>query len=238
MLSGSGTAKPATANTTSAQPRQEVLAPLVPSLITAAGTDRPDIAIRLAAPVEMALVAPIDLSAARRLESSMTVSTVVRAFESQPLMAGVFVMTPDSVSVIGLGEDTRNSINAKLDETDARLRDEILAPPQTVGDGLTLSSLSVQSTAAAVSAGILWWLVNGGTLLWIVLAYGPLARTFDPLPILARERDDEDADDGVADPQEPLDVPTLFDEPNAPSPAHTPVSGDSSRAPAAIVESA
>jgi len=238
MLSGSGTAKPATANTTSAQPRQEVLAPLVPSLITAAGTDRPDIAIRLAAPVEVALVAPIDLSAARRLESSMTVSTVVRAFESQPLMAGVFVMTPDSVSVMGLGDDTRNSIDAKPDETQSRLRVEILAPPQTVDDELLLSSLSVQSTAAAVSAGVLWWLVNGGTLLWIVLAYGPLARTFDPLPILARERSDEDADDGVADPQDPLDVPTLFDDPNASSPAHTPVSGNPSGEPAAIVESA
>jgi hypothetical protein len=211
----------------------------VPSLITAAGTDRSEIAIRLIAPVEMTLIAPIDASiVSRRLESSMTVSTVVRAFELQPLIAGVFVVTPDSVSVIGLGDDTRNAIDAKPDETTSRLRVEILEPPRTIGDELTLSSLSVQSTAAAVSAGVLWWLVNGGTLLWIVLAYGPLARTFDPLPILARERRDDDADDVLPDPQEPLDVPTLFDDPNASSPAHTPVTGDATREPAAIVESA
>jgi hypothetical protein len=147
-------------------------------------------------------------------------------------------VTPDNVSVIGLADDTRNSIGASPEMTETRLRSESLEPPRTFGDELTLSSLSVQSAAAAVSAGVLWWLVNGGTLLWIVLTYGPLARTFDPLPILARERRDDDEEDGLPDLQEPLDVPTLFGDPNAPSPAHTPVPHDISREPAAIVESA
>jgi hypothetical protein len=236
--SGKSTARTVAATATAVLSREEVLAPLVPSLISAAGTDRLDIAIRLIAPVEMALIAPIDTSASRRLESSTTVSTVVRALESQALSAGVFVVTPDSVSVIGLADDTRNSIGAKLDETDSKLRVEDLEPTQTVGDELMLASLSVQSTAAAVSAGVLWWLVNGGTLLWIVLTYGPLARTFDPLPILARERRDDDEEDGLPDLQEPLDVPTLFDDHNAPSPAHMPVPDDISRETAAIVESA
>ena len=237
-VSGRASAKPSVAAGTSALPGEEVLAPLVPGLISAAGTDRPDIATRSTAPVEMALVEPIDISAARRLESSTTVSTVVRAFESQALNAGVFVVTPDSVSVIGLADDTRNSIGARLDETESKLRLEVLEQTQTMGDELTLSSLSVQSAAAAVSAGVLWWLVNGGTLLWIVLTYGPLARTFDPLPILARERRDDEEDDGLPDLQDPLDVPTLFDDPNAPSPAHRPVPDDISRETAAIVESA
>jgi hypothetical protein len=236
--SGRESAKPGVSAATSASSREDALAPIVPSLITAPGADRSDIAIRLIAPVEMALSAPTDISAARRLESSMTVSTVVRAFESQALVAGVFVVTPDSVSVIGLADDTRNSIDASPQATETRLRSESLEPPRTVADELTLSSLSVQSTAAAVSAGVVWWLVNGGTLLWIVLTYGPLARTFDPLPILARERRDDEDDDGLPDRQDPLDVPTLFDDPNAPSPAHTPVPDNISRQPAAIVESA
>ena len=236
--SGRESAKPGVSAATSASSREDALAPIVPSLITAPGADRSDIAIRLIAPVEMALSAPTDISAARRLESSMTVSTVVRAFESQALVAGVFVVTPDSVSVIGLADDTRNSIDPSPQATEIRLRSESLEPTQTVVDELTLSSLSVQSTAAAVSAGLLWWLVNGGTLLWIVLTYGPLARTFDPLPILARERRDDEDDDGLPDRQDPLDVPTLFDDPNAPSPAHTPVPDNISRQPAAIVESA
>ncbi|MCX7211794.1 MAG: Ig-like domain-containing protein [Burkholderiales bacterium] len=236
--SGRESAKPGVSASTSASSREDALAPIVPSLITAPGADRSDIAIRLIAPVEMARSAPTDISAARRLESSMTVPTVVRAFESQALVAGVFVVTPDSVSVIGLADDTRNSIDASPQATEIRLRSESLEPTQTVVDELTLSSLSVQSTAAAVSAGVLWWLVNGGTLLWIVLTYGPLARTFDPLPILARERRDDEDDDGLPDRQDPLDVPTLFDDPNAPSPAHTPVPDNISRQPAAIVESA
>jgi hypothetical protein len=236
--SGRASAKPTVSAGTSAPGREEVLAPIVPSLITAVSTERSDIAIRLIAPVETALISPIDNSAARRLESSMTVSTVVRAFESQALVAGVFVVTPDSVSVIGLADDTRNSIDASPQATETRLRSESLEPPRTVVDELTLSSLSVQSTAAAVSAGVVWWLVNGGTLLWIVLTYGPLARTFDPLPILARERRDDEDDDGLPDRQDPLDVPTLFDDPTAPSPAHTPVPDNISRQPAAIVESA
>ena len=236
--SGKSSAKAVAASATAILSSEEVLAPLVPGLISAAGTDRPDIAIRLTAPVEMALVAPIDISASRRLESSTTVSTVVRAFESQALMTGLFVVTPDSVSVIGLGDDTRSSIGASQEATESRLRSESLEPPQTVVDELTLSSLSVQSTAVAVSAGVLWWLVNGGTLLWIVLTYGPLARTFDPLPILARERRDDEEDDGLPDLHDPLDVPTLFDDHNAPSPAHRPVPDDISRETAAIVESA
>jgi hypothetical protein len=236
--SGRESAKPGVSAATSASSREDALAPIVPSLITAPGADRSDIAIRLIAPVEITLSAPTDISAARRLESSMTVSTVVRAFESQALVAGVFVVTPDSVSVIGLADDTRNSIDASPQATETRLRSESLEPPRTVADELTLSSLSVQSTAAAVSAGVVWWLVNGGTLLWIVLTYGPLARTFDPLPILARERRDDEDDDGLPDRQDPLDVPTLFDDPNAPSPAHTPVPDNISRQPAAIVESA
>jgi hypothetical protein len=236
--SGRASAKPTFSAGTSAPSGEESSAPIVPSLITAVGTDRSDIAIRLIAPVETALISPIDTSAARRLESSVTVSTVVRAFESQALMTGVFVVTPDSVSVIGLADDTRDSIDASPEATETRLRSESLEPPRSVGDELTLSSLSVQSAAAAVSAGVLWWLVNGGTLLWIVLAYGPLARTFDPLPILARERRDDEDDDGLPDRQDPLDVPTLFDDPNAPSPAHTPVPDDISRETAAIVESA
>jgi hypothetical protein len=236
--SGRASAKPTVSAGTSAPGREEVLAPIVPSLITAVGTERSDIAIRLIAPVETALISPIDTSVARRLESAVTVSTVMRAFESQALLTGVFVVTPDSVSVIGLADDMRNSIGASPEMTETRLRSESLEPPRTLGDELTLSSLSVQSAAAAVSAGVLWWLVNGGTLLWIVLTYGPLARTFDPLPILARERRDDDEEDGLPDLQEPLDVPTLFDDPNAPSPAHTPVPHDISREPAAIVESA
>jgi uncharacterized delta-60 repeat protein len=236
--SGRESAKPGVSAATSASSREDALAPIMPSLITAPGADRSDIAIRLIAPVAMALSAPTDISAARRLESSMTVSTVVRAFESQALVAGVFVVTPDSVSVIGLADDTRNSIDPSPQATEIRLRSESLELPRTVADELTLSSLSVQSTAAAVSAGVVWWLVNGGTLLWIVLTYGPLARTFDPLPILARERRDDEDDDGLPDRQDPLDVPTLFDDPNAPSPAHTPVPDNISRQPAAIVESA
>jgi hypothetical protein len=236
--SGRASAKPTVSAGTSAPGREEVLAPIVPSLITAVSTERSDIAIRLIAPVETALISPIDNSAARRLESSMTVSTVVRAFESQALVAGVFVVTPDSVSVIGLADDTRNSIDASPQATEIRLMSESLELPRKVADELTLSSLSVQSTAAAVSAGVVWWLVNGGTLLWIVLTYGPLARTFDPLPILARERRDDEDDDGPPDRQDPLDVPTLFDDHNAPSPAHTPVPDNISRQPAAIVESA
>ena len=191
---------------------------------------------RLRDRAKLAAPSHTDVRVARRAWRVGTL--LVLAIAVLPLVAGVFVVTPDSVSVIGLADDTRNSIDPSPQATEIRLRSESLEPTQAVVDELTLSSLSVQSTAAAVSAGLLWWLVNGGTLLWIVLTYGPLARTFDPLPILARERRDDEDDDGLLDRQDPLDVPTLFDDPNAPSPAHTPVPDNISRQPAAIVESA
>jgi CSLREA domain-containing protein len=54
-----------------------------------------------------------------------------------------------------------------------------------------------QVVGVALTAGTLWWAIYGGTTLWILLATGPLARTFDPLPVLMR--DDNDGPRDAAD---------------------------------------
>ena len=50
-----------------------------------------------------------------------------------------------------------------------------------------------------MSAGLIGWTIYGATALWVLLATGRLARTFDPLPVLAREGRRTDAADGEDD---------------------------------------
>jgi hypothetical protein len=51
---------------------------------------------------------------------------------------------------------------------------------------LTLNQ-SAELAGVALTAGVLWWAIYGGATVWLLIATGPVARTFDPLPILARD---------------------------------------------------
>ncbi|MEI7446686.1 MAG: hypothetical protein WCK28_17485, partial [Burkholderiales bacterium] len=60
----------------------------------------------------------------------------------------------------------------------------------------------------ALTAGVVWWVLSGGATLWLLIATGPIARTFDPLPVLTRDdllTPDDEADalfDGDGDDQD------------------------------------
>jgi hypothetical protein len=126
------------------------------------------------------------------------------------------LVQPDSVAIV-LQSPLEQATGASVD------LDAALAPEQAVrgearsGDGagpvLTLEQ-SARAAGLVLTAGAVWWAIYGGTTLWILLAAGPLARTFDPLPVLARDHDDtpaedaadalfDDRDDGGADPGTP-----------------------------------
>jgi hypothetical protein len=51
-----------------------------------------------------------------------------------------------------------------------------------------LFDLSLANGALAaglvLTAGAVWWVIYGGTAIWILVAAGPLARNFDPLQVL------------------------------------------------------
>jgi hypothetical protein len=69
--------------------------------------------------------------------------------------------------------------------------DEAPAPVLTLNQGAELAGV-------ALTAGVLWWAIYGGATVWLLIATGPVARTFDPLPILARDDVDlphDEADD-------------------------------------------
>jgi hypothetical protein len=57
---------------------------------------------------------------------------------------------------------------------------------ESVAPVLTLNQ-SAELAGVALTAGVLWWAIYGGATVWLLIATGPVARTFDPLPILARD---------------------------------------------------
>ncbi len=87
------------------------------------------------------------------------------------------------VETAGADRSGREALDAALDPS-AALRQapaaETLAPELTLERGVRLAGV-------ALTAGSVWWAISGGATLWILLAAGPLARTFDPLPALLRD---------------------------------------------------
>jgi hypothetical protein len=79
--------------------------------------------------------------------------------------------------------------------------DEAAAPVLTLNQGAELAGV-------ALTAGVLWWAIYGGATVWLLIATGPVARTFDPLPILARDDVDlpHDEADELFDGEVGLDV--------------------------------
>ena len=92
--------------------------------------------------------------------------------------------------------------------------DEAAAPVLTLNQGAELAGV-------ALTAGVLWWAIYGGATVWLLIATGPVARTFDPLPILARDDVDlpHDEADELFDGDAGLDV----DGGGAAGPRRTPV---------------
>ncbi|MCX7231484.1 MAG: Ig-like domain-containing protein [Burkholderiales bacterium] len=78
---------------------------------------------------------------------------------------------------------------------------EAAAPILTLNQGAELAGV-------ALTAGVLWWAIYGGATVWLLIATGPVARTFDPLPILARDDVDlpHDEADELFDGDAGLDV--------------------------------
>ncbi|MGB5745246.1 MAG: hypothetical protein WBM65_22770, partial [Sedimenticolaceae bacterium] len=119
---------------------------------------------------------------------------------------------------------TSSGFNDSLD----RMRDEV-SQDSFIKQSVVGSSVAVTT---GLSVGYVAWLVRGGVLLSTALSSLPAWQFVDPLPVLARTRDDEDADgqddslqaiieeqsaraakqhdDGV-DPQDAQDTPTRPD---------------------------
>jgi hypothetical protein len=106
----------------------------------------------------------------------------------------------------------------------ARGRIVLTAAPDATGPAMQEASgtqadeplgVGVTLAATAVSAGLVGWTLYGATALWVLLATGRLARTFDPLPVLAREGRRVDGEDGESD-RDADDAP----RPAAPQPRH------------------
>jgi hypothetical protein len=131
------------------------------------------------------------------------------AFEGA--QAALLMVTPQATTLLPLVEGTASGIpdaNLAFDLTGAIDAAGQRSGEEPVDGSRDALAAGIGVVATAVSAGIVGWTIYGGTALWILLATGPLARIFDPLPILAREGaasdtcdddegdDDEDEDEG------------------------------------------
>jgi VCBS repeat-containing protein len=101
------------------------------------------------------------------------------------------------LALIGVGPDS-NTFALLMDASAAPSVEPTDVPPVTVPGAarddasefaapvLTLNQ-GAELAGVALTAGMLWWAIYGGATVWLLIATGPVARTFDPLPILARD---------------------------------------------------
>jgi hypothetical protein len=144
-------------------------------------------------------------------ESGMARGTAAaRLAAIEGAQAALLLVTPQATTLLPLVQGTASGIPAAdlaLDLTG--VRDAAGAPSgeEPVDGSQDALAVGIGVVATAVSAGIVGWTIYGGTALWILLATGPLARIFDPLPILAREAATADVLDGDDDEDEPVGRP-------------------------------
>ena len=130
---------------------------------------------------------PAELVIGARASTSIDVRVMLITAESIPELGAVAFpahvgSTVDSrISDLGEQSDPKTDANRRSGAVELTLTPGVLV------------------VGAAMSAGVLWAVRSGGTMLWLAVAYGPLARVFDPLPILANNRFSDDDDD--SDPQ-------------------------------------
>ncbi|MFM1988925.1 MAG: hypothetical protein RJA99_1882, partial [Pseudomonadota bacterium] len=171
--------------------------------------------------------------AARVAADTMAGDAGLRAEPGDAPVAGSKRVAADGFALVSISADSISIAVASaagpalpaVAESDGTLAPAVAGPETEAaeprGPVLTLRE-GAGLAGVALTAGVVWWVLSGGATLWLLIATGPIARTFDPLPVLVRDDaalpgDEADAlfDGGGGDDDDDDDGPASVDPPDA-----------------------